>query len=232
MASDHSTPETANGNVITKRFPIVIDQQPYEWFPPTITAEELRHLASLPAADTVDLFHKVPGKGDIAVLPGSTVDLTEVIGPDHFSSAAVGARSGDGRFLLLPTDYATLLSNGVQHSEDADQRILILKSFPLPPGLYKQERVDVLIKIPPGYGDQGIDMFWTCPRLELLSGQAINATMDIGSSENIQWEGREYTRWSRHWNGYGDTPWRPGLDAIHTILSRVRWCLANPNGTL
>lgn len=78
----------------TKPFKLMIDNQSYDWPQATITAEEIRQLASLPASDTVDLFHKVPGKGDVQVVPGQTVDLSTNHGVDHFSSMAVGSRAG------------------------------------------------------------------------------------------------------------------------------------------
>ena len=83
-----------SADTATKAFKLMIDNQSYDWPRATITAEEIRQLASLPASDTVDLFHKVPGKGDVQVKPGETVDLFTNHGIDHFSSMAVGSRAG------------------------------------------------------------------------------------------------------------------------------------------
>ena len=131
--------------------------------------------------------------------------------------------------LLLPDDYAHLNGQGVTHTEDEAQRFFVLRNFPLTAGLFQQTCVDVLIQIPSAYPDQGIDMYWTSPRLQLTSGAAIAATSDHGANENVVWNGHEYCRWSRHWEQYPDTKWRPGTDAVHTILQRIRWCLNHPN---
>lgn len=77
-----------------KGYKLLIDNQPHNWPQAVISEAEIRHLGSLPGADVVDLFHKVPGKGDVKVLPGTNVDLAKQAGTDHFSSMAIGSHSG------------------------------------------------------------------------------------------------------------------------------------------
>lgn len=132
--------------------------------------------------------------------------------------------------LLFDSDYAYLEEAGLDYVEDEATRFLIFKSFPLPDGVFKvgtaaRSVVDVLYIIPPNYNTEGGDMFWLDCRLERTDGQAIPAISGPGEDSRT-FGGVEYLRWSRHWN---NKPWRPKVDNIEQIVSRLTWAFANPD---
>ncbi len=130
--------------------------------------------------------------------------------------------------LLLDTDYAQLEERGLSYLEDDAQGFLILPSYPLAEGLYHENACDVLVIIPKNYNQGGIDMLWTYPNLTRLDGKAIPKMNRPGGGDNRTVDGKEFCRWSRHWN-HAPVVWRPGKDNIVTILRRVSWALGNPD---
>lgn len=129
--------------------------------------------------------------------------------------------------LLRGYEYERLDELGRSYEEDEGSRYLVLLDCLLPAGLYTVERCRVLVVIPQNYPDDGIDMLWVAPCLELSDGGPIPAASPLGSGNNRSFKGVEFCRWSRHWN----TPtsrWRPGRDDVNTILHRVDWALQNP----
>lgn len=120
-----------------------------------------------------------------------------------------------------------LNERGIAFVEDPSQRFLILKGFELPGCIYVQSKCDVLTAIPGNYNQDGIDMFWTFPRLSRSNGVPIPATAEPGADSRI-FEGKVFCRWSRHWND-GSRVWRPGKDNVVTIIRRVTWALENPD---
>jgi hypothetical protein len=132
--------------------------------------------------------------------------------------------------LLFDEDYGFLEETGLEYEEDANSRFLILKKFPLAEGLYvangaSVNAVDVLSVIPQNYNTAGCDMFWVSPQLVRADGKAIPAVG--GHNEDSRtYKGIEYCRWSRHWN---KNPWKPKVDNVRTILSRLEWALKNPD---
>ena len=131
--------------------------------------------------------------------------------------------------LLLDSDYVKLRERNLAFEESERDRFFIFKSHVLPPGLYNESACDVLVVIPPNYNQAGNDMFWTYPHLRRVSGVPIPAANNPGGGDNRVWGGREYCRWSRHWNPQGKRVWRPGFDDIISIYRRVEWALKNPD---
>lgn len=130
--------------------------------------------------------------------------------------------------LLLDADYAQLEEQGLAYLEDEANRFLVLPGYPLPEGLYHQKSCDVLVIMPTNYNQAGIDMLWTYPQLTRLDGKPIPQTSRPGEGDNRTFDGREFCRWSRHWNE-PRVAWRAGKDNIVTILHRIRWALGNPD---
>lgn len=129
--------------------------------------------------------------------------------------------------LLLDTDYATLRDARLAFDEDPAQRLFVFLGTKLPDGQYTVPGCDVLVVMPPNYPQAGNDMFWTYPRLHRSDGRPIPAVLDPGSGDNRTWKGREFCRWSRHWNSGS---WRPGKDDIMSIYRRIEWALKYPDG--
>ncbi len=130
--------------------------------------------------------------------------------------------------LLLDSDYLELQERGLAFSEMLDQRFFILPQYPLPEGVYKEKACDVLVMIPPNYNQAGIDMLWTFPHLTRCDGKVIPCMNHPGGGDNRIADGKEFCRWSRHWN-HEPVLWRPGVDNVVTILRRIGWALSNPN---
>jgi len=130
--------------------------------------------------------------------------------------------------LLLDDDKDALNERRILFVEDEAQRFIVLQSYKLPEGLYKQECCDVIVVIPNNYPQAGNDMFWTNPRLIRVDGKPIPQTNEPGGSDNRIFQGKEFCRWSRHWN-QGSSVWQPGKDNIVTILRRIEWAFRKPD---
>lgn len=131
--------------------------------------------------------------------------------------------------LLTEDDYAELAARNILNFESEPHRLLVFQGFILPEGMYKTVHCDVLVKIPTNYPQQGNDMFWTSPCLELTSGAPIPKTHKPGAGVNVTFSGVEYCRWSRHWPSDGSrSAWRADRDNVITIYRRIDHALRNP----
>lgn len=131
--------------------------------------------------------------------------------------------------LLFESDYEKLKERGIAYEESLGDRFFVFTNHATQPGLYASPNCDVLVVIPANYNQAGNDMFWTHPQLRRVDGVPIPAANKPGDGDNRTWNGREYCRWSRHWNPPSPGVWRPGRDDIITIYRRVDWALRNPN---
>lgn len=131
--------------------------------------------------------------------------------------------------LLLGEDYEKLRERSISIEEDEKSRFIIFKRYPLPDDVYTVGECDVLVVIPLGYNQEGNDMFWTNPRLVRQDGRPIPATIDVGGGDSRIYDGREFCRWSRHWQPGSKGAWRPGFDDIISIQRRIDWALRNPD---
>ncbi|MFA5841123.1 MAG: E2/UBC family protein [Candidatus Paceibacterota bacterium] len=89
---------------------------------------------------------------------------------------------------------------------------VIIKEFPFPTSLYSPSTAELLIKIPPGYPNTQLDMFWTNPEIKKVDGQAPAA-----SETREQHHGRSWQRWSRHYA----SGWRPGIDGLRSFIQSI-----------
>jgi hypothetical protein len=131
--------------------------------------------------------------------------------------------------LLFESDYTKLKERNLTYEESEAGRFFVFTQFVLPSGIYDHANCDVLVVIPPNYNQGGNDMFWTYPCLRRANGVPIPAANNLGGGDNRNCNGREYCRWSRHWNPPSKGVWRPGRDDIITIYRRIEWALANPD---
>jgi len=131
--------------------------------------------------------------------------------------------------LLFPDDYENLSQRGISWEEDSQQRFFIFKDYPLPPGVYTVPTCDILVVMPANYNQAGNDMFWTNPRLVRANGSAIPASNEPSGGDNRSFNGKEFCRWSRHWNAGTPGAWRPGKDDILSIQRRIEWALQHPD---
>jgi len=131
--------------------------------------------------------------------------------------------------LLLDDDYAKLSDRGITYEEAEQQRFFIFTNHALPAEFYTVAQCDVLVIIPPNYNQAGNDMFWCAPSFARTDGLVIPQVMLPGGGDNRVWNGREFCRWSRHWNPPKPGVWRPGRDDIISIYRRVERALRNPD---
>jgi len=109
-------------------------------------------------------------------------------------------------------EYLRVKGLSFEECSDGSQKILILKSCPLPPERFDSSLADVLIMLPQGFPDIGPDMFYTLPWLRLRGKGCYPRAAD----QPFNFRGQTWQRWSRHSN-----EWRPGRDGIRTVLKRV-----------
>lgn len=112
---------------------------------------------------------------------------------------------------LLPEDAAFLDDRRIGHDvhEDGPMTCVILRGWPLPPGLDCSE-ADVLIRLPAGYPDVAPDMWWVDPPIRRASGEQIAATQSVESHVGRQWQ-----RWSRH---FASGQWQAGIDRLENFI--------------
>ncbi len=114
---------------------------------------------------------------------------------------------------LLESDQQYLESKGYVYEVEIQGSMLhlIIRDFPFP-SAYSVEKADVLIRIPAGYPNSQLDMFWTIPHISLANGGAPARTNHRQNFGDKVWQ-----RWSRHWQA----PWRPGVDGLDTFIAAI-----------
>jgi hypothetical protein len=112
---------------------------------------------------------------------------------------------------LLDQDETFLKEKGYEFDlfVEGSEVHIVIKNFPLS-AQYSPNKADMLIKIPPGYPDAPLDMFWTDPEIKLSNGQAPQATETRETHHERTWQ-----RWSRHY------AWRPGVDSLKNFLRSI-----------
>lgn len=96
---------------------------------------------------------------------------------------------------------------------DQGMTCVVISQWRLPPG-YQIEMADLLLRLSSGYPDVAPDMWWFDPPLSRADGQEIPATQVIET-----YFGRQWQRWSRHFNG---NQWQSGVDGIESFLALIR----------
>jgi E2/UBC family protein E len=94
---------------------------------------------------------------------------------------------------------------------------IIVRGVSVAPGLYSAPQTDVLVRVPNGYPNAGLDMFYVPPEFLLTTGRPPQAGEVL---ENLG--GRLWRRISWHRN----LPWIPGRDSLLSFLSFVQDNLA------
>lgn len=89
---------------------------------------------------------------------------------------------------------------------------VVINNFQFPSQHYSPDKADLLIKIPPGYPNTPLDMFWTNPEVKLVNGQVPQKT-----ESREEHHGKTWQRWSRHYV----TPWRPGIDSLRSFVQSI-----------
>ena len=118
--------------------------------------------------------------------------------------------------LLADEDLLHLKEKAYQFEAVQDNGFVcvVIRNFPLPPA-YTPGTTDLLLRLPPNFPMARPDMFWMYPHVR-LSGGAYPQTAD---QFDVQFQGRQWQRWSRH---FGVSQWRPGTDNLKTFLGTIR----------
>lgn len=117
--------------------------------------------------------------------------------------------------MLPAADQAFLTERNLAHqvTVEAGMTCVVLEGWEMPAG-YSHARVDLLVRLAPGYSDVPPDMWWTSPAVTLLGGGQVEATQ-----VTEHYLGRAWQRWSRH---FQPGQWQAGIDGLETYLARVR----------
>lgn len=88
---------------------------------------------------------------------------------------------------------------------------LVIFEYPLPER-FNPRTAELLVRIPPGYPEIGLDMFWTRPDVTMAATGRMPDRADVHET----YEGQTWQRWSRHMNS-----WRPGIDNLETFFTAI-----------
>ncbi len=112
--------------------------------------------------------------------------------------------------LIPEDDIAFLAEKGFDYTlvQVGAEVHLVIHRFPF--SAYTPKEADLLIRLPSGYPQTAVDMFYTIPDVKLPSGafpQSCDQHPAIG--------GKPWQQWSRH------LTWRSGVDNLRTFLAAV-----------
>jgi hypothetical protein len=114
--------------------------------------------------------------------------------------------------MQLPEDDVTYLNGKGYNWElfpDGREGCLVIRDFPVVPARFDRSSTDLLLRIPEGYNNSQLDMFYVDPAVRLLSG-----AFPVAADQFVTFAGRQWQRFSRHLGS-----WRPGLDGIEVMLT-------------
>lgn len=203
-------------------FKVQIDKAVIEVATATPTARELLMLAGKQPPEQYGLYLRPKGGQPQRIDLDDTVDLREP-GIDRFVTLPLdqteGRCSQRRQFALPAEDTEWLEARGLAYELVAEGGVLrvVIYDMPVPPG-YTVGKVDVNVRIEPGYPDNQIDMAYFYPALMRADGRPIGCVCDD------PFDGRTWQRWSRHRTL--QNPWRPGLDNLGTHFALVEDWLA------
>ena len=186
-----------------KPIQVFINRKDYNLANPVQTGTSLKKLAGIPLGDV--LFLQRRGED-------------EVIAND----AKVTLKNGDHLHSQPPADYgleaaevlceAALAPERVtQHHEAGGWTFLVISDYPLPTG-FTPNRVQLLVKLPPGFPDAAPDMFWVRPAVRTACGCLPRSTC------NERLLGKEWQRFSWH---LSLRAWKPGASSLRDFLRCV-----------
>ena len=118
--------------------------------------------------------------------------------------------------MTLPqSDIMYLNERDVAHEivTESGMICVVMPQWPLPSGL-DRDASDLLVRLSAGYPDIPPDMWWFSPAVHLANGAALPATSVVEV-----YLGRQWQRWSRHFN---NGQWQSGVDGLASFLALIR----------
>lgn len=192
-----------------RSFNFTIENRQMSWGKNLISGKALRNLAGVDARYSIYL--EVRGGHDRLIEDHDLVDLAGK-GIERFIT--VISETTEGLEALPSADRRFLEAHGLTYEivNDASVGAVVIKDFPLPPGKFDHDKVDLMIQLPAGYPDASVDMFYTLPWIRLKATNSYAACADVPQTfASASWQ-----RWSRH------ADWRPGIDGIRTMVTRAQ----------
>jgi len=206
-----SAPTTINPG--DHEVPIQIDGKPYKApTSTTMTGAGIRGLVTPPIGSDRDLFLVVPGPAyDLKV---DDTDQIELKPGSHFFSAPTAINPGDSGPRLPEADEQYLAAKGISYKlvPGASEVFFIAKDLAVSATKWDRSQTDLMLRIPNGYPNAGLDMFWVDPPLQFRTGGYPTSADQFENHASRRWQ-----RFSRHLA----TPWRPGVDGIGSFLALV-----------
>lgn len=191
-----------------RSFNFTIEERQMSWGKNLISGKALRNLAGVDERYTIYL--EVRGGHD---RPIADTDLVDLSGKGIERFITVIRETTEGLTALPSADRRFLEDNGLTYEiiGEAGSSGVVIKDFPLPPGKFDRDTVDVMIQLPAGYPDASVDMFYTTPWIKLKAGGRYPNCADVAH----QFAGTNWQRWSRH------AEWRAGIDGVRTMVARA-----------
>ena len=196
-----------------RSFNFTIEQRQMSWGKNLISGKALRNLAGVDERYTIYL--EVRGGHD---RPIGDTDLVDLSGKGIERFITVIRETTEGLVALPSADRQFLEDNGLTYEiiGEAESSGVVIKNFPLPPGKFDHDTVDIMIQLPSGYPDASVDMFFTMPWIKLkASGRYANCADVSHHFADQNWQ-----RWSRH------ADWRAGIDGVRTMVARAELAFA------
>lgn len=193
-----------------RSFNFTIEQRQMSWGKSLISGKALRNFAGVDERYTIYL--EVRGGHD---RPIADTDLVDLSGKGIERFITVIRETTEGLGALPSADRQFIEDHGLTYEiiGDAMSTGVVIKNYPLPPGKFDRDTVDIMIQLPAGYPDASVDMFYTLPWIKL------NATGTYAhcADQPHQFAGQNWQRWSRH------AEWRSGIDGIRTMVARAEF---------
>jgi hypothetical protein len=111
-------------------------------------------------------------------------------------------------------DYLREKAYDWQLLPDGNGAYLIIRNYPVSAELFDRDKIDLMIRIPAGYNNAALDMFYVDPELKL---RKTGAHPEAASHFEDHCE-RRWQRFSRHLR---DGTWRAGIDGLPTFLALI-----------
>lgn len=196
-----------------RSFNFTIEERQMSWGKSLISGKALRNLAGVD--DRYTIYLEVRGGHD---RPIADTDLIDLSGKGIERFITVIRETTEGLVALPSNDRRYLEDNGLSYEiiGEAGASGIVIKNFPLPPGKFDRDAVNVMIQLPAGYPDASVDMFYTSPWIKLKGGARYPNCADVA----YQFAGTNWQRWSRH------AEWRAGIDGIRTMVARAELAFA------
>ena len=182
---------------------VFINKKKFELEEPLQTGASLKQIAGIPLGDV--LFLQQPGD-DLVIANDASVTLKNGDQLHSQPAADYGLATALLRDAGLEPDGAEV------HLAAGGWSFFVIANYALPVG-FQPNRVELLVKLPPGFPDAAPDMFWVHPEVKTPNGAVPRGT----SAERLL--GKDWQRFSWH---LAAGAWKPGASTLRDYLRCIR----------